>query len=535
MPGRHRRLGPRAKVGIAGMLGLATLGVTVLAGAGGGGGGTPSEIALAAAEGERPNFVFIPADDLDATTSPYWDAMPNTAALLRDNGLTFTESFAPTPICCPARGTLLTGKYGHNTGVLTNSGDQGGWATFEANGNEDKTFAKYLEDGGYRTALVGKYMNGIEDDPNHVPPGWTEWYGSVDNAFYTGYNYALNENGTIVQYGGNDDPANYSTDVVANKSVDFLERAAAEDEPFMLYAASTAPHLPLPPAPRHADNPFADDAAPQTPNFQEEDLSDKPAWLRTSANVRSAQVNLTNDRDYQDRMGSLYAFDEMVAGIVDTLRETGELDNTYLVFTSDNGYNLGSHRLINKMAPYEESLRVPLVVAGPGVVKGTDDHMVALHDIAPTFLELAGVPVPQDMDGMSIAPLLRGEEPQSWRTDLIGQYAGPGPLGVDGIAAEQVPGAEIEAPEFTGDPIAHYFDVPPWSGLRTERYTYVRWYDTDRTEVHERELYDLSTDPYQLTNLLATPAGHQQNAELVAELDTRLDELAVCSGASCRS
>ncbi|MCK9928327.1 sulfatase [Frankia sp. Mgl5] len=539
MPGRHRPLGTRARIGTAGLL-VAALGAAVFAAAGGpepptppGLSATPLAATPLAADTQRPNFVFIPADDLDATTSPYWEAMPRTAALIRDAGLTFTESFAPTPICCPARGSLLTGKYGHNTGVLTNSGDEGGWATFAANGNEEHTFAKYLQDSGYNTALVGKYMNGIEDAPDHVPPGWTEWYGSVDNFFYTGYNYALNENGTIVHYGGPSDPANYSTDVVAAKSVDFLERAAAQDEPFMLYAASTAPHLPLPPAPRDSNNPFTDDLAPRSPDYQEPDVSDKPAWLRTSAGVRSAQVNLINDNDYRNRMGSLLALDDMVGDIVTTLRDTGELDHTYLVFTSDNGYNLGAHRLIHKMAPYEESLRVPLVVAGPGVTRGTDDHMVAAIDIAPTFLELAGVPVPADVDGMSLAPLLRGQDPARWRSDLLGQYAGPGGQGDDGIAAEQVPGQPIVAA--ATDPVAHYLDIPAWSGLRTDRYTYVRWYDTARTAVHERELYDLSNDPYELTNLLATPAGRAANAELVARLDSRLDALAACAGATCRT
>ncbi|WP_018637951.1 sulfatase family protein [Parafrankia elaeagni] len=530
---RHRRLGRRARLGAAGLAScvaltaLAALSATATPGGAADTAATRLAAAdtavAAAADGEQPNFVMILADDLDQTTSPYWEAMPRTAALIRDTGLTFTDGFAPTPICCPARGTILTGKYGHNTGVLTNAGDTGGWATFARNGNEEHTFARYLEDGGYRTGLAGKYMNGIEDDPTHIPPGWSEWYGSVDNNFYTGYNYTLNENGTLVDYG--DETTSYSTDVVAAKSTDFIRRAAADDTPFLWYAASTAPHLPLPPAPRHADNPFAGATAPRTPNYDEADVSDKPWWLQESAQSRSARVTAVNDRDYQDRMGSLYALDEMVEGIVRTLRDTGELDNTYLVFTSDNGYNLGSHRLTQKMAPYEESMRIPLVVAGPGVSPGTDGHMVALIDLAPTFLELAGVPVPADIDGQSLAPLLRGEAPQSWRTDLLGQYAGPGVDGQDGVVQEQVENV-------TGV----FLDLPPWSGLRTEDHLYVRWYDADRApRVHERELYDLTADPYQLVNLLATPQGRHENAALVAQLDARLDELATCSGASCRS
>ncbi len=240
----YRRLRTRACSGVASLLGVTTLAIGIISTVSPAPdpSGPPSVATVnAAANDDRPNFVFVLADDLDQTTSPYWEAMPYTASLIRDKGMTFTNGFAPTPICCPARGTILTGKYGHNTGVLTNAGDVGGWATFAANGNEEKTFARYLHDTGYDTALVGKYMNGIDDDPTHIPPGWSEWYGSVDNFFYTGYNYALNENGTIVDYGGPENPANYSTDVVAAKSTDFIRRAAAGDEPFFLYAASTAP------------------------------------------------------------------------------------------------------------------------------------------------------------------------------------------------------------------------------------------------------------------------------------------------------
>ncbi len=168
---------------------------------------------------------------------------------------------------------------------------------------------------------------------------------------------------------------------------------------------------------------------------------------------------------------------------------------------------------------------MPLVVAGPGIKAGTDSHMVAQIDLTPTFLELAGAAVPADVDGQSLAGLLHGREPTSWRRDLLGQYAGPGEDGQDGIVAEQVNNAA-----------AHYLDLPPWTGLRTDRHLYVRWYDVDRApQVHQFELYDLAADPYELTNLLATPAGRRQNAALVAQLDARLNQLASCAGASCRS
>ena len=468
----------------------------------------------------RPNFVFVLVDDLDATTTPTWDAMVRTKALLKDRGLTFSNAFSPTPICCPARASILTGKYGHNTGVLTNYGDQGGWATFHDRGNEERTFATYLQDAGYRTMLVGKYLNGIEEDPEHVPAGWSEWYGAVDNAFYTGYGYTLNENGTLVDYGR--DESDYATDVVAAKSVDFVARAAADGQPFMAYIAPGAPHLPIPPAPRHTDHPFSDAETPRLPNFREADVSDKPTWLQETARARSAQVSLINDWDHRNRMGSLYAVDEMVASLVSTLEAAGELDETYLVFAGDNGYQLGAHRLIQKMVPYEESLRVPLVVAGPGVRAGEEARTALVTDLAPTFLQLAGVAVPEDVDGTSLAGLLRGEAPPTWRTDFVGAYASTGQDSEDGIAQELVKGLA-----------STFLDVPPWRALRTQTHLYAEWPQDDGSV--ERELYDLEADPHQLTNLVSSPEGLRTHQELVDQLTTRLDTLSRCSGASCRS
>jgi N-acetylglucosamine-6-sulfatase len=486
----------------------------------------PSGAAAAAAgpTATAPNFVVVLADNLDSRTSPVWEAMSRTKALLADKGVSFTNAFAPTPICCPARASLLTGKYGHNTGVLTNGGEQGGWKTFAAGGNEEHTFARHLHDAGWRTGMYGKYLNDIEEDPGHIPPGWDDWHVPVDaaNQQYTGYGYTLNENGTLVGYG--DQPEDYLTDVLAAKAEAFIRAGEATDEqPFLLHVTPTAPHQPLPPAPRHTDHPFADATAPHLPNFQEADLSDKPAWLQTSGDRRAQQVERHNDSDYRDRMGSLYALDELVEQVVRTLEETGELDRTYLVFTSDNGYNLGAHRLHHMMVPYEESLRIPLLVAGPGVVPGRVEGRAALLiDLAPTLLELAGLPVPDDVDGRSLVPLLRGEDPPGWRTDFVAQYAG-GALG-QGVEQEQV--ASV-AGQLAGD-------VPAYRALRGQRWLYVEWNDPLwKPPVEERELYDLQADPYQLGNLLATPEGSERYAPLVAVLERRLEQLASCAGASC--
>jgi N-acetylglucosamine-6-sulfatase len=221
----------------------------------------------------------------------------------------------------------------------------------------------------------------------------------------------------------------------------------------------------------------------------------------------------------------LYAVDDMVSQIVATLDERGELDNTWIIFTSDNGYNLGAHRLIHKMAPYEESIRVPLVIAGPGVntqLQGKSLAQITLEsDYAPTIADIAGVATPADVDGRSLLPLLRGEKVVSWRNDMLLQYVTAG-------AANGV-GAELPAWFF----VMLGQDIPGYRALRSATHLYVEWY-TDPRIPHEYELYDLASDPFQLTNLLATPAGELKYHAMVAQMHARMLELADCKGASCR-
>jgi N-acetylglucosamine-6-sulfatase len=470
--------------------------------------------AASTTEDGRPNFVLILADDLDQRTTPYWDVLVQTHDLIKKKGIKFKRAFAPTPICCPARATILTGKYGHNTGVLHNVGEQGGWETFYENGNEERTIAMYLSESGYKTVLIGKYLNGIAAQPEHIPPGWTEWYGAPDANFYTGYDYNLNENGTMVYYGT--DEEDYATDVVSAKAVDFIARSEVDDDaPFMMYVAPTAPHAGITAAPRHAGHPYENATAPRLPNYNEADVSDKPTWLQENAGELSARVVAINDADYQNRMGSLYAFDEMVGAIVASLEDHGELDNTYLIFVSDNGYNLGAHRLVGKGVPYEESLRIPLVIRGPDVIEGDKDkHLVLLTDIAPTLLKLAGIDVPADMDGKALVKLLKDKKPENWREDFIAQFAG----GFDET-----------------DDTTVRFQLPEYRAIRTKDYLYVEWYAEDREGGQEFELYDLKEDKYQLMNLLSTPDGSEVWESVVESLAQRLDELNSCSGKDCRS
>jgi len=456
--------------------------------------GRPAQLAS-----QQPNIVFIITDDQDIETLQY---MPRLQALLADQGVTFTNMFVTEPQCCPSHVAILTGQYPHNNGVLNNWFPTGGWQRFLDLGGENSTLATWLQDAGYNTGRFGKYLVEYPDDSTHVPPGWNEWrvqYGGTGRYF----NYSLNENGTVVRY--RDAPSDYSVDVLTGKVVDFIDRAEANDaQPFFVFFAPSAPHgdgVPngrATPAPRHRGM-FQGTMAPRMPSFNEADVSDKPPPIRDLLPLTEQQI-AGIDVEYQTRLESLQAVDEAIERIIDTLAERGELGNTYLFFTSDNGYHLGQHRFLNgKVQIYEEDIRVPLIVRGPGVPQGvTRDHFVLNIDFAPTIVEMAGIQPGGSVDGRSLAPLL-GDDPlplARWRQDfLVEIYRRLPPLGN---------GDEIRA-------------------LRTRDAVYVEYASGPR------ELYDLRADPYQLESLHETaPPGR------LRRLSRRLWELATCAGDTCR-
>jgi len=468
-----------------------------------------------------PNVVVIVVDDIDATATPFWDAMPQTQALLQAQGLEFTNAFATDPVCCPARATMLTGQYPHNTGVWDNSFPDGGFRAFVNSGSETDTLATRLDAAGYETALVGKYFNEYIFDPTHVPPGWDEWFGLV-HGYYDGYSYLANRNGVVESYGS--DPDDYQTDVVSAEALAFLDaQEANDDRPFLLWVAPSAPHWAMPPAPRHAVNEFTDDPIPMRPNYDEADVSDKPAWLRDGIPPISPGLADFITNDHQDRMGSMLAVDEMIAAVFNRLTSTGELADTVVVLVSDNGYNLGSHRLAGKQAPYEESIRVPMLMTGTGIPMGAQSASFVTHaDLAPTLLDLAGLPA-SDMDGTSLVPLFGGP-PSSWRSDFLVEFKGT--YGLYGGLFETL--AHVQNAIQAGKPVL----VPTFRAVRNEQYLYVEWYST---APHEYELYDMVADPYQLDNLIATPEGASQYASTTAALQARLETLGTCSSAGCRA
>jgi arylsulfatase A-like enzyme len=433
----------------------------------------------------QPNIIFVLTDDLDYASA---QKMPEIGSLLVEEGASFENTFASQSLCCPSRATILTGLYAHNSGIKGNRLPDGGFPKFRDEGLEEDTIAVRLQESGYRTAYFGKYMNlyPSQEDPTYVPPGWDEWRGLIEN--YESYNYQINENGEVVSYGSEEE--DFFTDLLSEKATDFVSRSAPEDQPFFAYVAPTAPHEPAAPAERH-ERAFADEKAPRPPSFNEEDVSDKPSWVQDIAPFDDEDISETDER-YQKRLESMLAVDEMVASLVEELEAAGELENTYIFFTSDNGFLQGEHRWNNtKDRPYEESARVPLFVRGPGIAPGMGVENLALNtDFAPTFAELGGVSFPAD--GRSLVPLMRGEEPASWRSAVL----------LEGFVGR--------SPRVFG-------------AVRTEDFKYVEYGNG------EEELYDLEEDPYELESLHETA-----DSSLVEDLKARLEALRDCAYEGCQ-
>jgi N-acetylglucosamine-6-sulfatase len=452
-------------------------------------------------EQKRPNIVVVMTDDQTLESMRVMDGVRRT---LGEEGTTFERAFVSNPLCCPSRATLFTGQYSHNHGVIGNTPPDGGY------GRLDKTewLPIWLQGEGYRTVHIGKFLNryGVDSPPTEVPPGWTEWYGSVDPSTYRFYGYTLNENGILNTYGADRNPLFYSTDYYAARARSVIQRMGDTRTPFFLSVAFLAPHSGGPrdaddpprqgtpsPAPRHV-NRFAGEPVPFGPAFNEADVSDKPSFIQLRPPIGAARARAIEE-NYRQRLESLLAVDEAVVGLVDSLRAERELDNTLIVFTSDNGFFHGEHRLPNgKVLVYEPSIRVPLLMRGPGVPEGARRRQLVTNaDLAPTILEAAGAKPGLPQDGRSLFGLMedRGLE---WGRDLL---------------IEGAPGV----------------NQPAYDALRTYRYVYVQYANG------ERELYDLERDPDQLTSLHNDPAY----ARVQADLALRLELLSVCRGRACRA
>jgi N-acetylglucosamine-6-sulfatase len=454
------------------------------------------------------NVVVVLTDDQEPGSLRVMDTVRRELA---GRGTSFEHAYATLPQCCPSRATLLTGQYAHNNGVRGNEPELGGYAHLDTS----ETIATWLDARGYETAWVGKFLNGYGEPEKSqvggeaaltdVPEGWDRWWAPVDHTEAMMYGYALNENGAVHRYGTS--AADYQTDVLARKASGFVREAARGADPFLLVVAPTAPHKEsdtrvgpstVPdrdprPAARHLGA-FADEPLPRPPSFADPDLADQPLARRLVAKYAGKPHGLSAPElvtSYRSRLESLLAVDDLVARLLGELRRSGELERTLVIVTSDQGFVLGEHGLVGKQLPYEESVRVPLVVRGPGIDAGREiDVPVGNIDLAPTIVDAANAEAGVEMDGISLLPALRGGSDPTPRALLLEAFEGL-----------------------------------PFAAVRTPRGA--AYLETGRGEV---ELYDLDADPYELRNL----AGLPRYSGLEDRLAARLSELRDCAGVDCR-
>lgn len=435
---------------------------------------------LPAGRAARPNIVFILTDDLTMNLLPF---MPHVEALQR-KGIEFKDYFVSDSLCCTSRASIFTGDFPHDTHVLHNFGADGGAGAFHRQGDEERSFAVALQRAGYRTALMGKYLNGYlhlpgrvtdgtpsHGSPTYVPPGWSQW--AVAGWGYPEFHYVLNRNGVLRKYGQR--RTAYLTDVIARLGVRFIDDCAAARHPFFLELATFAPHSPYVPAPRDAQK-FRGLVAPRPPNFDRLPTH-APRWLAGHRPLTRAML-AEIDRTFRLRARSVRAIDRMLGQIEHTLETNHISQNTYVVFSSDNGLHTGEYRLLpGKQSAFDTDIHVPLIVAGPRVRAGSvTTAMTENVDLAKTFANIAGTTLAGD--GHTLLPLLVGARPRNWRTAVLIEHAGPDVWGGD--------------PDFqpfgAGNPRSY-------KAIRSTRFLYVEYSDG------EREYYSLGRDPFELHNV----------------------------------
>ena len=431
-----------------------------------------------ASAADRPNIVFILMDDMR------WDCMsiaghpflktPNLDRIGRE-GAHFTNGFVTYPLCSPARASFFTGAYAHKHGIVGNR------AQYNEPSHKLDTYHKHLQSAGYRTAAIGKWHMGTDDTPR---PGFDHWAVFRGQGRYN--DCAFNVNGTQTKTTG------YVTDVISDFSVDFI-KSDHGGKPFSLYVGHKAVHGPFKPAERHA-NLFADEKLPHAPSVKD-DLTGKKAIRRNVKMEEGHPAYGVKDDLIRNQLRCIVAVDEGVGKILKALEETNQLDNTFIVFTSDNGYFWNEHGLGDKRAAYEEAIRVPMVARYPKLIKpGTViEQMVLDIDFAPTFCALANAETkPAALHGRSMLPLFSGDfNGQAWRTSALFEY----------YLEEAYP------------------NVPTWHAIRTDRWKYIHYDEVEGVD----ELYDLKTDPHEMKNVIADPANAEQLAKLKAELTKQLE------------
>jgi N-acetylglucosamine-6-sulfatase len=533
-----------------------------------------------ASELQKPSFVVVQTDD--ETMEELYDgvhmlsgaeefAMPNTLQLLGEKGVTFTRYYTPYSLCAPSRISLLTGRYAHNDHVQGNVPPNGGWTGFQSRQAYSHNLATWLQGAGYRTIHIGKILNGYGDAPyspgTEEPPGWSSWHSILNSdTDHYAYGYMLNNNGVVEgpygdsgswetrEYGEIDDagcpyaplngkPCYFETDKFNQLATEELATTSPE-QPFYMQVDYTSPHgdfrRPAGPQPatrdigRFAGAPLPDNRAE---GFNEGNVNDKPRFIREAPYLSASEIH-TYRVYYQNCLNALVSVDEGVKGIVDELGALHRLRNTYIIFTSDNGFFFGQHRLVGgKFLAYEPSTHLPLIIRGPGIKPNTQSGQLASTiDIAPTILELAEVTPDKSVDGVSLAPYAKEPSLRSRRPLLFESF-------VQTNDVEQNGGASVETPTYDagaargklgvagtaqrGNPPAHASVVAPpknYYGIRLGPYKYIEWPDG------EKELYDITKDPYELNNIVR----NKDYTPIRTFLHNELERLETCKGRVCQ-
>lgn len=459
-----------------------------------------------------PNIVVIMTDDQATSSMAY---MPKLHSLIAERGITFDNSFVNVPLCAPSRASFLTGQASHNHGIRANSPlDGGGWEAFKD--KEGNALPVWLQAAGYKTALIGKYLNRygqqsafgawlawlggyfnidfkgphVGNPRDWVPPGWDLWYAFTGSRVRY-YDYSINENGAILSFG--DRPSDYSTDVLKDRAVRFILDQSGSAQPFFMLIAPKAVHAQgqrAIPSPKY-EQAFIDVSLPTGSAFNEENISRKALKAPRVKKKNKDELALS----YRAALQSLQSVDDLVAALVNALARAGKLDDTVIIYTSDNGYLFGEHRLIGKSAAYEESIEVPLVISGPGIpADETRSQLVNNLDVVATIVELAGTKPGVALDGRSLVPLFADAD-APWRSAIL-----------------------IESAANRFEPVENRF-----AGIRTRRRKYVKYVGGFE------ELFDLAADPHELNNE-ARNASYTSDLKVLRNV---LEKLKSCAAPGC--
>jgi N-acetylglucosamine-6-sulfatase len=528
----------------------------------------------------KPNVVMLLTDD---QTLDEMSGMPQTTASIGGQGTTFSRAYISYPLCCPSRAAILTGQYMHNNGVRGNSPPAGGWQRFHEQGLEQRDLPTWLHDAGYYNVQIGKYLNGYGGAPPPIPPDWDEWYGKLSeyDASKPGgelyFDYRLREKAPLSGgvpcpsgdpappgqpftcfYG--EDPSDYQTDVFRQMAVEAVHRLSGAQTPFFLNVDFNAPHSPYTPAPRDQGSLAGLPLSPE-PGANERNVSDKPFFLRRLPRLGAGKLAQIDQRR-RSRLEALRSVDQAVAAIVGALQAEGQLDNTYIVFASDNGYFSGEHRIRQgKYLPHEPSSHVPLMIRGPGIpAGGTSGELVSNVDLASTFAQVAGATPAIAQDGRSLLPFAEQPSLRTTRPILLEGDTGTNidDEGPDGPTAQNQTAASAfkkrqkrerkqlkrrcrklarKSPRrallclhrgvrnIEQEPVdtVYKLNAPAYRGLRTDRYALFLY------ATGEVELYDMWSDPFQLRSVAKNKRYRGVRKQLLAELDS----LAPCAGPAC--